>query len=118
MDINNMIIIAFSQKTSKILPRIFCRNMRHCAPIIPTRRGRMTIYQFTAPGRIRPLKIKTRDLKILRAHGWCFIYIPRDVDANFNPKRAMTCVDLSKRAAGIHKWNIQTPDGLYKYLNQ
>ena len=29
-----MIIIAFSNKTSKIFPRIFCGKLKHVAPII------------------------------------------------------------------------------------
>ena len=110
-----MIIIAFSNKTSKILPRILCRRFRHCAPIVRDGK-RLVMYQFANLRNITKLELRNRDIAVLRAHGWQFIYIPTDVSHDFNPNRAYSCVDLSKRAIGIHNIFIQTPYALYKYI--
>jgi len=110
-----MIIIAFSNKTSKILPRIFCRKFRHCAPIF--RDGKkLVMYQFTHIHNINKIELNNRDITILRAHSWRFIYIPIDVPREFAPMRAYSCVDLSKRAIGIRNRFIQTPYALYKHI--
>lgn len=113
-----MIIIAFSNKTSKFIPNILCRKYKHVAPIVP-RDNELIMYQFVAPGRIEKIKLHMRDIKILKIHGWDFIYIdgitpPHD----FYPYCAKTCVDLTKRAIGIQNWRIQTPLGLFKELNK
>jgi len=110
-----MIIIAFSNKTSKILPRIFCRRFRHCAPIVRDGKN-LVMYQFTNPRNITKLELQNRDIAILRAHGWRFVYVPMDIPHDFNPITAYSCVDLSKRALGIRNLCIQTPYGLYKYI--
>ena len=110
-----MVIIAFSNKTSKILPQIFCRRIRHCAPIFCIG-NKLVMYQFTRIHRISKIELRNRDISILRAHGWRFIYIPTDTPNDFDPSRAYSCVDLSKRALGIHHWFIQTPYALYKYI--
>lgn len=110
-----MIIIAFSNKTSKILPRIFCRRFRHCAPIF--RDGsKLVMYQFTNIHNIIKIELQNRDIAILREHGWRFIYIPTDIPHDFNPMSAYSCVDLSKRALGINNPFIQTPYALYKHI--
>lgn len=110
-----MIIIAFSNKTSKILPRLFCRRFRHCAPIF--RLGnKLVMYQFTRANNITKIELQNRDIALLRAHGWRFIYIPTDVPCDFDPNHAYSCVDLSKQAIGIHNIFIQTPYALYKYI--
>ena len=68
-----MIIIAFSNKTSKKFAQLVCRKFKHVAPIIPD--GRFLImYQFVRPGYVEKIKLGTRDLKILKAHG----FITRD----------------------------------------
>ncbi len=113
-----MIIIAFSCKTSKILPRIFCRHFRHCATIIPTKNGNMTLYQFVRRGHVAKINIKVRDISILYAHGWRFVCMPINPPADFDYMRAITCVDLAKRATGIRAWHTQTPDALYKKIRQ
>ena len=110
-----MIIIAFSEKTSKILPRVLCRRFRHCAPIICDKND-LIMYQFTHVNHIEQIHIKPRDIAILRAHGWKFIYISPNTKRAVDFDRAYSCVDLSKRAVGIHSIFIQTPYGLYKYL--
>ena len=110
-----MVIIAFSNKTSKILPRIFCRCFRHCAPIV--RDGsKLVMYQFTSMHNISKIELQNRDIAILRAHGWRFIYLPGDVKNDFPARRAYSCVDLSKQAIGINNIFIQTPNALYKYI--
>ena len=110
-----MVIIAFSNKTSKILPRILCRRFRHCAPIICAGR-KLIMYQFTNIHNITKIELDYRDIAILRAHGWRFIYIPIDIPHDFNSGRAYSCVDLSKRAIGINNPFIQTPYALYKHI--
>ena len=110
-----MVIIAFSPKTTKILPRIFCRHFRHCAPIFRIN-NKLVMYQFTSIHNITKIYLHDRDIAILRANGWRFIYIPIDTSYDFAPMHAYSCVDLSKRAIGIHKRFIQTPFALYKHI--
>ena len=112
-----MIIIAFSEHTSKVLPRIFCRRFRHVAPIFQNGRN-LVMYQFVRPHQIEKIHLHTRDIAILRAHGWQFIFVPIDAPVDFRPHYAKTCVDLSKRALGIKNICIQTPYALYKYITQ
>ena len=109
-----MIIIAFSRQTSKILPRIFCRRFRHCAPILRIGK-KLIMYQFTGIHNITKIELQNRDISILRAHGWRFVYLPYDIQNDFS-EHAYSCVDLSKRALGIHNRFIQTPNALYKYI--
>lgn len=115
-----MIIIAFAQNTSKLLPKITCRHFRHCAPIVPTSKPgkNLVMYQFIHKRHIEQIPINMRDIKLLRAHGWQFVYIPRDLPHQFNPNDAYSCVDLSKRAIGLNARTIWRPDALYKYLNE
>lgn len=113
-----MIIIAFSENSSKILPNIFCRRFRHCAPIICTQKN-MIMYQFVKRHRIVKIPINTRDITILRAHGWQFVYVsPGASKNNLDLKHVYSCVDLSKRTIGIKSTLIQTPYALYKYLTR
>ena len=112
-----MVIIAFSEKTSKILPRIVCRRFRHCAPIIPVGKN-MIMYQFSAPGQITQIDINMHGIRRLRAAGWHFVYVPCDAPAKFENESALSCVDLSKRALRIHAPWLLTPDGLYKHLQK
>ena len=113
-----MIIIAFSNKTSKKFAQLVCRKFKHVAPIIPD--GRFLImYQFVRPGYVEKIKLSARDLKILKAHGWQFIYINGiDVPYDFNMRTAYSCVDLAKRAINMHNIFVQTPLALYKRLKQ
>ena len=111
-----MVIIAFSEKTSKILPRILCRHLRHCAPII-TNKDDLVMYQFITRHNVEKIHLRTRDISLLRAHGWQFIYVPISA-FNINCIDAYSCVDLSKRVLNIHSVFIQTPYSLYKYLTR
>ena len=113
-----MIIIAFSNKTSKVIPHILCRKYKHVAPIVPSG-NELTMYQFVNYRHVEKIKLNMRDIKILKAHGWEFIYIngialPHD----FNPYHTRTCVDLTKRAIGLKNLRIQTPSALYKNLTK
>ena len=110
-----MMIIAFSENTSKILPRILCRKYRHCAPIVCDEHG-LIMYQFINRKNIVKIKLSQRDITILRTHGWKFIYISPNVKINLDCAHAYSCVNLSKRALNIHSIFIQTPYALYKYL--
>ena len=110
-----MIIIAFSDKTSKILPRVLCRGLKHTAPI-GVYQDKLIMYQFISTKQIKQIHLNMRDLQILRKHGWRFIYLTGNLPFKFYNKNAKTCVQLSKQAIGINKWNIQTPNALYKYL--
>lgn len=114
-----MIIIAFSKKTSKILPRIFCRGFRHCAPIVPKTNdsGELIMYQFVRPGNIAQITLHLRDIQILAAHGWQFVYVPIDAP-NMTNVNAWSCVALSKYAARIHQPCILTPSALHKFLTK
>ncbi len=114
-----MVIISFSCKTSKILPRIFCRHFRHCAPIIPTPGGKSAyiMYQFVRPGHIVEIPITARDINILRAAGWVMVAV------NVTPcvcdiKRATTCVHLARRVIGMHAPWILRPDALYRRIRK
>ena len=56
-----MMIIAFSDKTGKMLPRVVCKKFKHCAPIVRTDCG-LVMYHFVRRGHI--YKIKLRDCDI------------------------------------------------------
>ena len=111
-----MVIIAFAPNSKKILPRIFCKNFKHCAVLVRTAGG-FRMYQFTSHGHVADIFIRIHDIKILGAYGWRFFYMPRNINANFNPYTAWTCVGMAKRAIGMHAPLIQTPDALYKKLS-
>ncbi len=110
-----MIIIAFSNKTSKILPRIFCRGFKHCAPII-INGDKMTMYQFVCRGHIAEIKLSMRDIGILKKHGWEFVYMPIALPHNFDLSGAYSCVCVAKRAIGMRASQIQTPGALYNRI--
>ncbi len=113
-----MMIIAFSTKTSKILPRILCRHFRHCAPIMCDK-SHLVMYQFVRLGHIEQIQMRPRDIKILAQHGWVFVYLsPHTPTRQYDFIHAYSCVDLTKRAINMHNIFIQTPDRLYKYLTQ
>ena len=113
-----MIIIAFSENTSKFLPRILCRRFRHCAPIICDNKD-LIMYQFVRYNHIAVIHLHARDIEILRSHGWKFIYISPDTPIDkFYPTFTYSCVGLCKHALGIRSIFIQTPYALYRYLTQ
>ena len=111
-----MIILAFSNKTSKKIPQIVCRKYKHVAPIIPND-NKLIMYQFVKSGHVEKIQIHARDLKILQTHGWDFVYLdgcclPHDFDA----KAALTCVQMTKQIIKMRNIFIQTPFALYKKL--
>ena len=110
-----MIIIAFAPKSGKFLPNIFCKNFKHCAVIARHKKG-FVMYQFTSHKNVNEICIRMRDIRILGAHGWRFIYIPRNISPHFNPRDAWTCIGMAKNAIGMHAPFIQTPDALYRKL--
>lgn len=113
-----MIIIGFSDKTSKILPRICCGKWKHVVPI--TQIGSdWGMYQFIKHGHVVPILLKKRDMKILMTYGWQFIIITNvALPRGFSPQATWTCVQLAKRAIGMRKWWIQTPNALYRELKR
>ena len=115
-----MIIIAFSTKTSKFLPRLFCKNFRHCAPIIISGRDADAPYmlQFTAPGRIYKLNMTGDAVKRLQTFGWKMVYTSGALPMNCNVMRAHSCVDLCKRVLQLRAPLIQTPDALYRRIQE
>lgn len=110
-----MIIVAFSDKTSKILPRVFCGKWKHVAPIVALN-DNLVMYQFVRCGRVEKISLKMRDIKILQSYGWRFVYLPCALPHDFNPKDAKTCVEMTKRAIGIRCWHLQTPGALFRHL--
>lgn len=110
-----MMIIAFSTKTSKILPRIFCGRLKHVAPIVIDD-DKIVLYQFVQMGKIVQIPIQARDINILAAHGWQFVYLTRTSPQSIDGKRIYTCVHLAKTMIGIKCARIQTPNRLYKEI--
>ena len=110
-----MIIITFCNKTSKLLPRLLCKNLKHTAPI-GVYQDKLVLYQFVKSGVTEKIHLNMRDLQILQQHGWRFIYLTGNLPYDFCNKKVHTCVQLSKAAIGIKNLRIQTPNSLYKYL--
>lgn len=110
-----MIIIAFSNKTSKIFPRIFCGKLKHVAPII-INNNRMIMMQFVRPGVIYKIPLKMRDINILAQYGWKFIYLNTEYRCAKRLPYAITCVQFVKKIINLSDWRIQTPCALYKKL--
>ncbi|MFQ6702813.1 MAG: hypothetical protein ACLRFO_01240 [Alphaproteobacteria bacterium] len=110
-----IMIIAFSNKTSKILPRILCGELKHVAPITGTG-NKMILHQFIRPGKIAQIPIQARDLGLLAMYGWKFIRMPNMQPQTFNPRHIYTCVHLTKRMIGMRNICVQTPNALYKTL--
>ena len=113
-----MIIVGFTHKTSKILPRIFCRRFRHCAPVVIEQQGKMTLYQFVSHNNIVQIPITMRDLRLLRAHGWIFVCIPNVTHRISKHPTMRTCVELTCQTIGIHRPYPITPYGLYKKIKK
>ena len=110
-----MIIIAFSNKTSKFIPNILCRKFKHVAPIVP-RGNKLIMFQFIAPGRIEKIALRVRDIKILKTHGWRFVYLQNAQVHNVNTSRVLSCVQLAKCMIGMRCPHIQTPNALYNMI--
>ena len=111
-----MIIIGFSTTTSKILPRVLCGKFKHCV-IITKYAGNFILHQFVKRKHICRITITERGLAQLESNGWVFIYKKSPISPQFDPN-AWTCVDYVKRALGLHKIWIQTPNDLFKYIQK
>ncbi|HNY25620.1 MAG TPA: hypothetical protein PKJ33_03715 [Alphaproteobacteria bacterium] len=117
-------IIGFSEKTSKIIPKIFCKKFRHCAVLIQQKTtGKEQKYLLLNPS-IRKIDIfllKSRDLKILENNDWVFIQVKHkqeNISTLCHIKYSLTCVGFTKQALGIKNPWILTPDQLYKYFKK
>lgn len=111
-----MIIIGFCRNTSKILPRLFCRNFVHTAPIL-VRKSDLEMWQFIKFNKIVKIPLKSRDLNILSQYGWVFIVLDNCNADCTNIRYVISCVQLAKNMMGLRNWRIQTPDALYKELS-
>lgn len=112
-----IIYIGFSIQTHKLIARIVCRKFKHCAPIV-IKKNRCEIYQFTNKNQITVIKIKQRDIKILEQYGWKFIKYNIAKMPNISDIHTITCVQFTKQFCGINRYDIQTPDGLLKYISK
>lgn len=114
-------IIVFSEKTSKILPKIFCRKFRHCAVIF--RQDDNKYLMLNPSSRTLDIFVLTqRDLNILKQHGWIFIETKSNA-ANqkhhlCSVKHSVSCVVVVKNIIGIKNQFIWTPDQLYRKLTK
>ncbi len=109
-----IIYIGFSNRSYKLFANIICNKYKHCAPVIKNK-DCYEMYQFTNRHTITIIQLQKRDIKILKRYGWVFIkYKSKYVCAQ--KTQPITCVQFTKQFCGIHKINIQTPDGLMKYL--
>lgn len=113
-----MIIIGFANNTSKLLPRIFCRPPRHCAPIVRVAPNKYIMYQFVRRGQVAQISLNSRAIKLLRANGWQFINVDVAPPHNFmrRARHAYSCVALCKYAISIYAPFIQTPRALFNML--
>jgi hypothetical protein len=115
-------IIGFTEKTSSILAKIFCKKFRHCAVIFDEKinNNEYFIFVHIGPDMIKLINITSRDIGLLEKNGWTFINTGEKKRDNFSfftfHFSFLTCVGFAKRALGINKPFIWTPDQLYKYL--
>ena len=111
-------IIAFTNKTSKIIPRIFCRRFRHCCVIFDAGRQKILV-QIGIDG-VRLIPVSPAAVARMQRNGWTMVEIKNNPDRptiNRIPHiNILTCVGFAKRAAGIRNPFIWTPDGLYKQI--
>ncbi len=110
-----MVIIGFSDKTSKIIVQLVCGHFKHCA-IITKHANKFVLHQFVKRNYIEQIIITKRHIAQLELNGWVFIYL-NSPPRHFN-KKCWTCVSYAKHAIGIKNLFIQTPNSLYKYLKK
>ncbi len=111
-----MFIIAFSNKSHKFLPKLFCKNFKHVAPI-SVHKNKMILYQFVKHNNIQKIELKMRDLFILEKHGWRFLYFNGRLNVLGNIRLCFSCVQMTKAMMGLQYHWIQTPEALYKKLS-
>lgn len=66
---------------------------------------------------VKFIKLKKRDITILRQHGWVFIKITTSY-STITCKPSITCVLFAKRALGINAPFVWTPYQLYKKIKK
>ncbi len=113
-----MIIVGFTHQTSKTLPRLLCRNFRHCAPVVPSMMGGekpFVMYQFVRRGIIAQIPLNMRDMNLLRKYGWQFVHVDT---APCCAQKGLTCVQFTKRVCGIKSARLQRPDALWRELHK
>lgn len=109
-----MVIIGFSDKTSKLGVRMICRHFKHCV-IITGKNNRFVLHQFVRKNHVVRIAVSNRSVAQLRTHDWVFVYLKRRCVLDFDV-HAATCVNYVKHAIGLKNFWIQTPDSLYRYL--
>jgi len=118
---NDNLIIAFTEKTGKILPRIFCRRFRHCCVLFPSEKNEFILVQIGIDG-VRLIPVGARELRRLEHAGWVLVGAgfarPHDLGGQTPPLQFLTCVGFAKRATGINNPFIWTPDQLYRKLKR
>lgn len=111
-----MIYIGFSIKSHKILAKIFCKNFKHCAPVV-INGNKCYLYQFVSRNNVTKIILKRRDLHILEQYGWIFIkYSAKNAPQRANKIKAITCVQFTKNFCRIAQKRILTPDDLFSFL--
>ena len=115
-----MIIIGFSANSSKLLPRIFCRFFRHCAPIIHIKKNRYIMLQFVQRRKISLISMTTREINLLSAYGWKFVTVNKAAPRRLTKKlyNVNSCVELCKLLLEIKSLFVFTPMDLYKKLKR
>ncbi|MDR0967284.1 MAG: hypothetical protein LBL75_00400 [Rickettsiales bacterium] len=114
-------IIGFTHSGRSIPARLFCRRFRHCAIIIKVQISDCKydyVMFVVGGGRVSPVFLRARDLKILVSYGWVFVNVP---SAGFkvqmlSVRSPRSCVSFAKRALGIRAPFVITPEGLYKKI--
>ena len=121
------LIIAFTEKTTKFLPRIFCRRFRHCCVLFPFAGNKYALVQIGIDG-VRVIPVDARAIRRLERAGWVIVR-SKSAGQRAQVKRCdvmhqcpvpsaqfLTCVGFAKRTLGIRDPFIWTPDGLYRHL--
>ena len=111
-----MLYIGFSNYSNKFYAKIFCKQYKHCAPIVVNKNGAI-IYQFVHINKTVKINIKKSGLKLLKQHGWTLIKYPIQLKEK-HTMLCLTCVQFTKRVCGIKNIKIQTPSSLLNYLNK
>lgn len=111
-----MLYIGFSKQSHKIHAKLFCKNYKHCAPIV-IKGNTVVIYQFVRINKIVKITVNKKDLSVLEKYGWKFIAYPIDTE-KIPHSHYLTCVQFTKHMCGIKDIKIQTPFALFEYLNK
>jgi hypothetical protein len=111
-------IIGFTTKTSKLIPRLFCKRFRHCVVIFEPQdtniKNRYLLVQIARDG-IKIISIGTPELQKLESAGWVFIDVKiskRQRCRSINPPGLLSCVGFAKRALSINRRQMGCTDTL------